>query len=110
GGMAWGGGVSAGVFVWAAASVAQSTNGSASMICLKDLALTRVPAKRPPVRRQGHVSMSGDLDILHLAVGRDPPGLDAVVMVDRVDAADLSQGLLARLHVAGVVDRARLQE
>ena len=32
-----------------------------------------------------------DLDILDLAVRLDQPGLDAVVVVDRVDAADLAQ-------------------
>src|SRR5262245_53979099 len=50
------------------------------------------------------------LDILNLATGLHQPGLDAVVVVDRIHAADLAQLVLGRLHVAGLVDRARLQQ
>src|SRR6187431_2814259 len=53
---------------------------------------------------------SGHLDILNLAVAAQMPGLDAVVVVDRIDAADLAQLGLARLHIAGLVNRARLQQ
>ena len=51
-----------------------------------------------------------NLDILHLAILVHVPGLDAVVVVDRVHAADLAQFVLARLDIAGLVDGARLQQ
>src|SRR5687768_15340095 len=55
-------------------------------------------------------SVLADLDILNLAVRLEMPGLDAVIVIDRVDAADLAQRVLGRLHIAGLVDRARLQQ
>src|SRR5580704_4872517 len=51
-----------------------------------------------------------DLDILNLAVRPECPGENAVVVINRIDAADFTQGRLARLDIAGVVHRARLQE
>src|SRR4029079_13261360 len=51
-----------------------------------------------------------NLDILDLPVRPQRPGLDAVVVVDRVDPADLAQRVLARLHVAGLVHDARLEQ
>src|SRR3954449_11574072 len=50
------------------------------------------------------------LDILNLAVGLELPGLDAIVVIDRIDAANFAQLGLARLHVASVIERARLQQ
>src|ERR1700682_3464899 len=52
----------------------------------------------------------GYFDILDLTVALHEPGLDAVVVVDRVDAADFAQLRLGRLHITGLVDRARLQQ
>ena len=46
-------------------------------------------------------SEPNDFDILGLPGRADQPGLDAVVVVDRVDAAHLAQLVLGRLHVAG---------
>src|SRR6478672_411528 len=51
-----------------------------------------------------------DFDILDLTIGLHMPGLDAIVVVDRIDAADLAQLRLARLHIAGLVLDARLQQ
>src|SRR5262250_343830 len=49
-------------------------------------------------------------DMLHLAVRRDAPGHDAVVVEDDV-AAVVGEDLVAsRLHRAGIVRRARLQD
>src|ERR1041384_8464973 len=53
---------------------------------------------------------SRHFDILDLAIRLHQPGLDAIVVIDRVDAAYLAQLGLGRLHIAGVVDRARLQQ
>src|SRR5690242_17605821 len=50
------------------------------------------------------------LDIFDLAVLLDMPGLDAVVVVDRIDAAVFAKLRLARLHVAALVHGARLDE
>src|SRR5690242_2826488 len=55
-------------------------------------------------------SALADFDILNLAVRLEMPGLDAVVVIDRVDAADLAQCVFGRLNVAGFVDGARLQK
>src|SRR5688500_2352152 len=55
-------------------------------------------------------SALADLDILNLTVRLEMPGLDAVIVINRVDAADLAQRVLGRLHIAGLVDGARLQE
>src|SRR4051812_23492464 len=49
-------------------------------------------------------------DILDLPVEQDVPGLNAVVVVDRVQAAILTQLSLAWLHIAGFVHRPRLEE
>src|SRR5436305_13811642 len=49
-------------------------------------------------------------DILDLAIRLYQPGLDAVVVVDRVHTANLAQLILARLHGTSLVDRARFQE
>src|SRR5262245_35723852 len=49
-------------------------------------------------------------DILDLAVLVDVPRLNAVVMINRAHPAMLAQLGLARLHVAGLVDGARLQQ
>src|SRR5262249_6223205 len=51
-----------------------------------------------------------DLDILDLPIRPQRPSLDSVVVVDRVDAADFPQGVLARLYVAGLVHDTRLQQ
>src|SRR4249919_1282980 len=51
-----------------------------------------------------------DLDILDLSVRVERPGLDPVVVVDRIDPADFAQSIFARLHVAGVIHRPRLQQ
>src|SRR5205085_8103912 len=51
-----------------------------------------------------------NLDILDLPVRLHVPGLNAIVVVDRVHPADPAQLGFARLHVAGLVDRARLQQ
>src|SRR5882724_9892987 len=73
----------------------------------------RSPANAVPVTATNTNRMRTALrhfDILDLAIGLHQPGLDAVVVVDRIDAADLAQRVLRGLHVAGLVDRARLQQ
>src|SRR4051794_20201138 len=49
-------------------------------------------------------------DIFNFAVLLHVPGLDAVVVVDRIDAAIFAELGLARLHVSGLIRRARLQQ
>src|SRR5262245_51017329 len=51
-----------------------------------------------------------DFDILDLAALVQMPRLDAVVVIDRVDAAYFTKFALARLHVAGLVHRTRLDQ
>src|SRR5687768_13735095 len=53
---------------------------------------------------------SADLDILGLPIGAHQPGLDSVVVINRVDAANLSQCVLGRLQVAGGIVSTRLDE
>src|SRR3569832_728692 len=55
-------------------------------------------------------SDSRNLDILHLAVFLHQPGLDAVVVIGRTRAAHGAQLRPGRLHVAGLVDRAALDD
>src|SRR6476660_7873518 len=52
----------------------------------------------------------GNFDILSLPVRADQPGLNSVVVIDVVDAADLAQFILGRLHVAGRVMAAGLDQ
>ena len=52
----------------------------------------------------------GDLDILDLTVCLHMPGLDAIVVIDGVVAADLAQLGLRRLDIASVVLHPRLQQ
>src|SRR3954452_2955002 len=49
-------------------------------------------------------------DILNLAVLAYVPGLDAVVVVDRIDAAIFAELGLAWLYITGLVHGARLQQ
>src|SRR5690625_3623169 len=51
-----------------------------------------------------------DLDIFGHSVAIDMPGLDAVIVVDRVLATRRAQLILRRLDHAGLVDGPRLQE
>src|SRR5215471_17730123 len=51
-----------------------------------------------------------NFDILDLAAGFQRPRLYSVIVVDRIDAANLAQGVLARLHVTGLVHGARLEQ
>src|SRR5688572_19949594 len=51
-----------------------------------------------------------NLDILNLAVLVQMPGLDAVVVIDRVRPAQPAQLRLARLHVAALIHGTRLQQ
>src|SRR6476659_10607714 len=65
-----------------------------------------INARRPAPRR----ALSRHLDILNLAVLLHVPGLDAVVVVDRIDATIFAELRLAGLHVTGLIHRARLQQ
>src|SRR5581483_6170853 len=56
------------------------------------------------------VSSSSDFDILDLTIGLNVPGLDAIVVINGVDAADLAQLGLGRLHITGLVLHPRLQQ
>src|SRR6185369_15436855 len=56
-----------------------------------------------------HASLT-HLNILELPAGFERPGLDAVVVIDRIDPADLTQRILGGLHVAALVHGARLQQ
>src|SRR6187431_2737174 len=55
-------------------------------------------------------AQSRNFDILNLAIFAHVPGLDAVIVIDRIDAAVFSQLRLAWLHIAGLVHGARLQQ
>ena len=45
----------------------------------------------------------GNFNILDLTIGQYVPGLDTVVVIDRIDAADLAEFDLGRLHISGLV-------
>src|SRR5215213_1951898 len=49
------------------------------------------------------------VDIAHLPIGRDSPGLDGVVVIEGVDPARLDELRDRRLHVAGLVDGPTLE-
>ena len=51
-----------------------------------------------------------ELNIEHAPVGLDLPGLDRIVVIDRIRSALLSQLRNGRLHIAGLVDHARFQQ
>src|SRR5262245_238854 len=70
---------------------------------------SRAKLERDPMPRSRR-SVLRHFDILNLAILAQMPGLDAVVVVDRINATELAQLGLARLHVTGFVDRARLQQ
>src|SRR5262249_54553603 len=72
--------------------------------------LSCASAGKPNASSNAKNASLADLDILNLPAALEGPGLDAIVVVDRVDATNFTQGVLARLHVAGVVRRARLQQ
>src|SRR6056297_1280249 len=57
-----------------------------------------------PIRRSRY------FDILCLPVRLDPPSLNSIVVIDRVEPANLAKLVLRRLHVAGLVDGPRLQQ
>src|SRR5215467_9897403 len=67
-----------------------------------------VPAQ--PAKKAAVSAALTNLDILNLSVGFERPGLNAVVVINRIDAANLSQVIFGWLHVAGVIHRARLQQ
>src|SRR5690625_900615 len=50
------------------------------------------------------------LDIGHLPAFGDAPGLDGVIVIDRARAAHFAQLPITRLHIAGAVDGATLQD
>src|ERR1700694_2163617 len=53
---------------------------------------------------------SRELNIEHAPVRLDLPGLDRIVVVDRIRSALLSQLRNRRLHIAGLVDDAGFQQ
>src|SRR4051812_21274599 len=87
-------------------SFAAVLTGSRAAICWATPgAIEAMAALQPSAARMKSLA---DLDILRLTVRVHQPGLNAVVVIDRVDAADLAQFVLARLHVAGGIDGPRL--
>src|SRR5580693_9924064 len=51
-----------------------------------------------------------ELNIEHASVGLDLPGLDRIVVIDRIGPAQFSQVFDRRLNIAGFVDRTRFQQ
>src|SRR5690606_31066973 len=68
----------------------------------------RMVARGRSLRRQRVISRY--LDILGLPALVHVPGLDAILVVYRLDPADLPQRLLGRLHVAGGIVSPALEQ
>ena len=66
--------------------------------------------QRQPAAQASERRRSVNLDIAHLPALRHLPRLDRVVVIDRARAAHRAQLVDLRLHVAGLVDRADLQD
>src|SRR6476660_1416705 len=66
------------------------------------------PARPPAVSRMAMIGKPTlrELYIEHVSVGLDLPGLDRIVVIDRVRATLCSQLCDGRLHVAGLIDDA----
>src|SRR5438874_6492073 len=87
-------------------SLCETLVGSCAAICCADASGIEIATTPQP--SPARTKSLANLDIFGLAVRVHQPGLNAVVVIDRVDAADLAQLLLARLHIAGGIHGARL--
>src|SRR5260221_11883760 len=73
-------------------------------------AMIPAPVTTPASAPRASTTSLADLDILDLAILVQLPRLDAVVVIDRVEAAILAQLGLARLHIAAFIHGTRLQQ
>src|SRR3546814_2902636 len=83
------------IFSWVAA--VPKPNG----LCAAGLVWARAGRARAMTNRAAR--LLSDLDIFDLAVGLHPPGMDGVLVIDRIEAAHRSQGFDGRLHIAALV-------
>src|SRR5262245_41663452 len=67
------------------------------------------PAQPPNAMMQLATASVSRVDILDLAIRLHAPGLDRVVVIDRVRAVPRDELAARRLHDAGVVGRATLE-
>src|SRR4051794_24358242 len=89
------------------AEISSGSAGRPNPIFAGFSAALAVAIARTPITTNA-TGLLAELDILDLAIAAHQPALDAVIVVDRVDAANLAQFLFARLHIAGGIDGARL--
>src|SRR2546426_6669698 len=69
----------------------------------------RLAPAQPPTTSASATQTRSRVDMLHLAVGRHAPGLDAVEVEDRVVAMIGDERIALRLHGPRIVGGARFQ-